>query len=70
MLDSVALRMSGAFGAGGKVEGSGLRCNVAVPVPSTLKDADQELSPLSEDAMQMKRPESSAVKSGTKKFWN
>lgn len=51
MLDSVALRISGAFGAKGNVEGSGLRCNVAVPVVSTLKDADQELSPLSDDAV-------------------
>lgn len=59
MLDSVAFNTNGALGARGNVEGSGLRCNVAVPVESTLRDADQELSPLSEEAVHVNRPESS-----------
>lgn len=59
MLDSVAFKTKGAFGALGNVDGSGLLCSVAVPVVSTLREADQELSPLSEDAVHVNRPESS-----------
>lgn len=63
MLLSVALSISGALGAAGNVEGSGDRCNVAVPVVSTLRDADHEDSPLSEEAVHVKRAESSDVRS-------
>jgi hypothetical protein len=63
MLDSVAFRMRGVLGALGKVDGSGLRCNSADEPSTTLREADQELSPLSDVAEQVYNPESSRRKS-------
>lgn len=59
MLDSVALRILGVLGAFGKVEGSGLRCRGIEEPSTTLSEADHELSPLSEVAVQVYSPESS-----------
>lgn len=62
-LDSVALSIFGALGALGKVEGSGLRWSGTDEPSTTLSDADHELSPLSEVAVQVYNPESSRRKS-------
>lgn len=64
MLDSEAFNTFGMGGARGNVDGSGLLCN-GTPEPSTTdKDADQELSPLSDEAVQVYNPESSKRRSG------
>lgn len=68
MLDSVAFRTLGAEGALGKVDGSGLRCSGTEEPSTTFRDADQELSPLSDTAEQVYSPESSRRKS-EKDFW-
>lgn len=69
MLDSVLFKILGILGAFGKVDGSGLRCN-GIEVPcTTFREADQELSPLSEVAEHVYNPESSDIKSVKRKDW-
>lgn len=65
MLDSVAFNILGVSGARGNVDGSGLRWSGTEVPSTTLKVAAQELSPLSEVAVQVYRAESSKRKSVT-----
>lgn len=50
--------MVGTDGAAGNMAGSGARCRRDPGDSSTLNDADQEVSPLSDDAVHVYRPES------------
>ena len=65
MEDWVALRICGWGGGLGYVEGSGMRCRFGAAVFSTVREADHEVSPLSELAVQVYNPESLSCKSVT-----
>jgi len=54
----VTFTMVGTDGAAGNMAGSGARCSRVPGDSSTLSDADQEVSPLSEEAVHVYRPES------------
>ena len=61
--DWVAFRIRGWGGGLGYVDGSGMRCRLGAAVFSTVRDADQDVSPLSELAVQVYNPESVNCKS-------
>lgn len=54
----VTFTMVGTDGAAGNMAGSGARWSRDPGDSSTLNDADQEVSPLSEDAVHVYKPES------------
>jgi hypothetical protein len=56
--DWVVFRMRGCGGALGYVDGSGMRCTFGAAVFSTVREADHEVSPLSELAVHVYSPES------------
>lgn len=62
-LDCVAFKRRGTPGGIGNVVGSGLRCKCAPGCFSTVRAADHDVSPLSDEAVHVYNPESLICKS-------